>query len=100
MNPDHDDIQDQKLEHILRTIDKTTESRMVDPTAQAFETALRRVIADDEVVTSFWARGYKELENHATNGASQWIGRRILTAIVVAGVTAGLVWLIKTGALK
>ena len=71
-----------------------------DTTAQAFEAALRRVIADDEVVVSFWKRGYQELAEHTTNGASQWIGRRILTAIVVAGVTAGLVWLIKTGALK
>lgn len=71
-----------------------------DTHAQAFEVALRRVLADDDLVKGFWHRGYQELTNHAGNGASQWVGRRILTALIVAGVTAGLVWLIKTGSLK
>jgi hypothetical protein len=76
------------------------ERRAVSAEAQAFESALRRVLADDELVRAFWHRGYAELTAHAGNGASQWIGKRILTAMVVSVVTAGLVWLIKTGSLK
>jgi hypothetical protein len=68
--------------------------------AKAFEMALRRVLSDDDLVKSFWHRGYQELTAHAGNGASQWVGRRILTTIVVAVVTAGVVWLVKTGSLK
>ena len=74
--------------------------RQISPEAQAFEDALRRVLADDDVVRAFWHRGYRELTEHAGNGASQWLGRRILTTIIVSVVTAGLVWLIKTGSLK
>ena len=74
--------------------------RQISPEAQAFEDALRRVLADDEVVRNFWHRGYRELTEHAGNGASQWVGKRLLTAMVVSVVTAGVVWLVKTGALK
>jgi hypothetical protein len=70
------------------------------PSAQAFEIAMRHILDDDELVRSFWHRGYKELTDHAENGASQWVGRRILTAIIVAVVTAGVVWLVKSGNLK
>jgi hypothetical protein len=68
--------------------------------ADAFEHAIRRVLADDEVVRKFWQRGYLELTTHAESNASRWLGRRILTAAVIAITTAGLVWLVKTGALK
>ncbi len=64
------------------------------------EAAIRRILDDDATVAGFWRRGYKELSSHMESGASQWIGRRILTAAVIAITTAGLVWLVKTGALK
>ena len=69
-------------------------------TSAEFEAALRRVLSDDEVVRKFWHRGYVELTSHAGNGASQWVGRRLLTTAVVAIVTAGMVWLVKSGAIK
>ncbi len=68
--------------------------------ADAVETALRRVLADKEMQDAFWARGYQELAKHAGNGASQWIGKRLLISFVWAAVGAGLTWLIKSGALK
>ena len=68
--------------------------------AKAVETALRRVLSDEEVTRKFWERGFKELSTHANNNATQWIGRRILTTLVVAVTTAGIVWLVKTGAIK
>jgi hypothetical protein len=68
--------------------------------ARAVETALRRVLTDEQLTQRFWERGFKELAAHADNHASQWIGKRILTAMVVAVTTAGIVWLVKTGAIK
>jgi cytochrome c-type biogenesis protein CcmH/NrfG len=62
--------------------------------------ALRRILQDEELVKGFWHRGYQELTEHAGAGASQWVGRRILTAIVVAAVTAGIAYLVRTGSLK
>jgi hypothetical protein len=76
------------------------EERRAEGDGRSFELAIRRVLDDDDLVRSFWQRGYKELADHAGNGASQWIGRRILTAFVVAAVTAGTVWLVKSGNLK
>lgn len=75
------------------------ESRM-EGMPKAFEEAFRRVLADEKLVADFWHRGYRELTNHAENGASQWIGKRLLTTLVAAIVTAGIVWLVKTGAIK
>ncbi len=68
--------------------------------AKAVEVALRRVLSDEEVTQRFWKRGFDELASHANNHTSQWIGKRILTAFIVAVTTAGIVWLVKTGAIK
>ena len=71
-----------------------------EESADAFETAIRRVLSDDVVVRKFWHRGYEELVGHAEGNATRWVGRRILTAAVIAVTTWGLVWLVKSGALK
>ena len=67
---------------------------------QALERALRRVLSDSQLRAQFWEAGYVELSKHASNGASQWIGKRLLVAVVWAGVGAGLTWLVKSGAIK
>ena len=76
------------------------ERRRISTDAQAFEEALRRVLSDEELVKRFWQRGYEEFISDAGNNASQWIGKRILTAAVIAITVAGIGWLVKTGALK
>jgi hypothetical protein len=68
--------------------------------ARAVELALRRVLTDDEIQRHFWERGFRELSSHTQNHASQWVGKRILTTMVVAVTTAGIVWLVKSGAIK
>jgi hypothetical protein len=58
-------------------------------------------LADDEKFAGkFWEVGFKHLRDHTTNHASMWLGRRILTAFVAAVVTAGLIWMVKSGAIK
>ena len=83
-----------------RSQDRREVERRADQEGRAFEMALRRILQDEELVKGFWHRGYQELTEHAGAGASQWVGRRILTAIVVAAVTAGVAYLVRTGSLK
>ena len=60
----------------------------------------RRLAEDSDFCERFWRVGFEHLTRHSTNSASQWIGKRILTALVAAVVTAGILWLAKEGALK
>jgi hypothetical protein len=73
---------------------------LADLIAAGVEVALRRVISDPEVRRQFWAAGYEELETHASRNATQWIGRRILTWIIMGAVGAGIAWLVRSGAIK
>ena len=68
--------------------------------ASGVEQGLRRLLKDDKLIDEYWQRGWKHLSTHATNAGSQWFGKRILTSIVIAVVTSGLVWLVKSGAIK
>lgn len=61
---------------------------------------LKELTQDPAFVASFWRHGFEELSKHSSNGASQWIGKRLLTILITAVTTAGIVWLVKTGAIK
>jgi hypothetical protein len=60
----------------------------------------RQLAADSDFAGKFWEVGFTHLRDHTTNHASQWIGRRILTAFVAAVTTAGIIWLVKSGQIK
>lgn len=75
-------------------------SMLPEMIASSVERAIRRVLADPEMARQFWESGYEELAKHAGNNASQWVGRRLLTTLILAVTTAGIIWLVKTGALK
>ena len=67
---------------------------------EAVASAIRETLADQELTRRFWAEGYNQLQAHAVNNGSQWVGKRLLTAVVTAIVTAGVIWLVKSGAIK
>lgn len=67
---------------------------------EAMAGAIRDTLNDRELVGEFWKKGFDELSGHTANGASQWLGRRILTWLIAAMTTAGLIWLVKSGAIK
>jgi hypothetical protein len=58
--------------------------------ARAMEMALRRVLTDEDVRRDFWRAGYEEMSKHATTGAAQWVGRRIVSSIGGALLAAGI----------
>ena len=60
----------------------------------------RRLAEDSDFAERFWRTGFEHLSRHSGNHASQWVGKRILTAIVASAVTAGVIWLVKSGYLK
>lgn len=62
--------------------------------------AIREVLADQEVTSKFWAQGYEQIQEHAVNRGTQWVGKRLMTALITAVVTAGFVWLVRSGAIK
>lgn len=64
---------------------------------ESVENAIRSVMQDREVRKAFWHDGYEELREHASIGASQYIGKRFLTAIITAIVAWGMVWLLRSG---
>ena len=73
---------------------------MVASVRQGMVDAAELVLADKERVKRFWRVGFEELSTHASNESSQWIGKRLLTGLIVAIVTAGVAWLIQTGRWK
>jgi hypothetical protein len=75
-------------------------SMLPEMIAASVERALRRVLSDSELRRQFWEAGYAELSNHASNNASQWIGKRLLTSAAIALTTAMIVWLVRSGGLK
>lgn len=60
----------------------------------------KRLLEDEDLMKKFWAAGYRELTDNAGSRASQWIGKRILTALASALLVLALGYLIKTGSLK
>jgi hypothetical protein len=67
---------------------------------EATAAALRDVMSDQELTKRFWETGYAQLQEHAVRNSSQWVGKKFVTVLVTAIVTAGFIWLVKTGALK
>lgn len=74
--------------------------RITVAVSDGVELGFKRLLEDEDLMKKFWAAGYKELTDYAGSGASQWIGRRILTALASALLVVALAYLLKTGALK
>lgn len=58
---------------------------------------IRALATNSEFGEAFWRKGFESMSKHATQAGSQWIGSRILTAMVLAVVSAGVAWLVKSG---
>jgi hypothetical protein len=57
---------------------------------KAFRGALEDVLDDENRTAKFWRAGYEELTKHATTGATQWVGKRLVSAIGGALLAAGI----------
>lgn len=61
---------------------------------------IKQLASDKEFLDTFWQSGFIRLSKHTQDGASQWFGKRIFTWLIGVIVSAGVVYLIKSGALK
>ena len=81
--------EDRGLMYLAEQVDRM-EADLPDQIARAVEIAMRRVLQDEDLRRQFWAAGYKEMSGHAGTAATQWVGRRILSAIGGALLAFGL----------
>lgn len=81
-------------------VDRRNPNEMQAAVTAGVVAGIKQMLADPEFVKSFWQRGFEELSTHTGNGATQWVGKRLLTIAITAMTTAGIVWLVKTGAIK
>lgn len=61
---------------------------------------MQSILSDEKLMEEFWRKGYDQLVLHGGNNANQWVGKRILTWLITSIVIAGVVWLLRNGALK
>ena len=61
--------------------------------------AIDEALTDEVRVKRFWRTGFDELSGHTVDGASQWAGKRIMTAVLSAIAMAAIALLIKMGKL-
>lgn len=90
-------------EALIESIDEMHARQMQDlerVIAKGIETGLRAILDDPKLTDSFWASGFDRLSGHAGDGASKWLGKRLLTMFLFAAVGLGVTWLVKIGAVK
>lgn len=58
---------------------------------------IKTLLADERAIKEFWRGGYTELSEHTSNGATQWVGKRILTWFVTGIFTLAAVYLLTKG---
>lgn len=65
--------------------------------AAALELALRAVLADQELIASVSKTVASAFGTHARKSLSEWIGDRIITVTLAAGLGGVLFWLVSQG---
>lgn len=76
------------------------EREMVAAIRGAVRDGIQEALRDEELARRFWASGYAHLSGHATNGISQWVGKRVLMALIAAALSASIAWAVVTGRIK
>lgn len=74
--------------------------QLQDAVERGIQAGLKAAMKDKELVTSFWRDGFAELTKHSADGASQWVGKRLMTWFAVALLAAILAWLVRNGTIK
>ncbi len=103
-NPDAASI----LQQVLRTQDMVVSMHGDVLTAEALEEAVKRGIVegikslakDEEFTEAFWKSGYEHLTSRVGDGATKWIGRKVVLWVGGVLVAVGLYLAGKAGLLK
>ena len=60
----------------------------------------RELLQDQDLMAQFWEQGFDKLTSHAGDGASKWVGKRILVGLVAAVLIWSMGWLVRHGGIK
>jgi len=55
---------------------------------------MNQVLTNHDTMKAFWGAGYEQLTGHAADGASKWVGRRVLTWIATTALTVAVGYLL------
>ncbi len=58
---------------------------------------LELLLSDPKIMDNFWEHGYTALAKHSQRDAQSWLGKRILTFLVLGIGGFCLVWLLRNG---
>lgn len=64
--------------------------------ADLFEDRIRKLANDDDFTKVVYKDSYNEISQHALDGLSLWIGRKIVMLVAGAALSAVLVWALLT----
>lgn len=76
------------------------DSQLQEAVERGIQAGMRAALKDKELVAHFWRDGFDELTARSAEGASQWVGKRLLTWLAVALLAAIMAWLARSGAIK
>lgn len=94
---------ERRVEHMHELIEQSfTDLRagIRDDISAGFEAALRNVAKDSDFARPFWQHGFDEMVERATAQGAQWVGKRIITALVGAALVAAITWAVLSGRFK
>jgi hypothetical protein len=86
-------------------LSKSAEQRLDDSDLEAriasgVAAGLALAMSDEALMKRYWHQGWVELSTHGSNGASQWIGKRLFVAAVGIIVMWGLAILVRNGTIR
>lgn len=87
-----------RLDEAVDRVDRSPEE-LRNAVSLGVQDALRAVMKDNELRAAFWKSGFEHLSSHASSASTQWVGKRILTALILACLAFGIGWLSKNGKL-
>lgn len=84
------------------------EEKMADQVAEGLVRGVKLLMIQDKeagvgepsLVKTFWATGYRELTKKATTETTQWVGKKMVIAVVTGVFVWCVVFLVKNGAFK
>ena len=68
--------------------------------ALGFVDGFTLVTGDAKLMAQYWHGGWQQFMMHTSDASHMWIGKRLFAAAVIAIVSAGMLWLLRNGALK
>lgn len=99
------ELSEQQLGYVLTRVGdavdriERAEKGIRESVSLGVQDGIKALAADHAFRETYWKAGFDHLSEQAASASSQWIGKRILTAAVLAVVSAGVAWLVKTGKL-